>query len=234
MINIAIVEDDKSYIQQLEEYLKRYEAEIGKELNITYFSDGLHIVENYKAEFDIILMDIKMSHMDGMTAAEKVREIDPEVIIIFITETPQYAIQGYTVGALDYILKPISYFAFSQRLEKAIIRITHRATHYITIVFKDGVQKINVENIYYVEIDNHTLTYHTKDGTYYNSGTLKDLEEKLTDVGFFRSHRYFLVNLRYIEGIQENCAIVNGKKLLISRARKAAFLEAFLDYIREV
>lgn len=120
MINIAVVEDDNTYLKQIESYLKKYELENDLNFKISFFTDGFQITENYKATFDLILMDIKMKHMNGITTAEKIRSRDQEVIIIFITNTSQYAIKGYKVNALDYILKPISYFSFTQCLKKAI------------------------------------------------------------------------------------------------------------------
>ena len=84
--------------------------------SITHFSDGDEIALGYKGGYDLILMDIEMTFLDGMSAAEEIRRADPEVLIIFITNSPQYAIKGYAVQALDYILKPLSYYAFCQRM----------------------------------------------------------------------------------------------------------------------
>ena len=101
MVRIAIVEDEDIYIKQLTEYMKRYQQESGEEINVTVYRDGDGIISKYKAQFDIILMDIQMKFMDGMTAAEEIRKTDSEVIIIFITNMTQYAIRGYEVDALD-------------------------------------------------------------------------------------------------------------------------------------
>lgn len=120
MIKIAIVEDEQLYAKQLHEYLRKYEKENGEAIEVTIYSDGDQIVEKYQSQYDIILMDIEMKFMDGMSAAEEIRKIDTEVVIIFITNMTQYAIRGYAVDALDYVLKPVSYFALSQRLNRAI------------------------------------------------------------------------------------------------------------------
>ena len=104
MIRLALVEDDELYRSQLREYINKYSAVSGEKFTVTEFSDGDEIALGYKAVYDIILMDIEMKFMDGMMAAEEIRKVDTEVIIIFITNSPQYAIKGYAVDALDYVL----------------------------------------------------------------------------------------------------------------------------------
>ena len=101
MIHLAIVEDEQLYIDQLTEYIHRYEAEKKLKFKISVFSDGAEIVEDYKGVYDIIFLDIQMKFMNGMDAAEKIRELDPNVVIIFITNMTQYAVRGYEVDALD-------------------------------------------------------------------------------------------------------------------------------------
>lgn len=123
MIRVAIVEDEASYMKQFQKYLAQYAKESGEEFDIVTFTDGDEIAGGYKSVYDIILMDVQMRFMDGMSAAEEIRKVDPEVVIIFITNMSQYAIRGYAVDALDYVLKPVSYFAFSQRLDRAIARM---------------------------------------------------------------------------------------------------------------
>lgn len=104
--------------------------EYGEQLSVTVFHDGDEISSGYKAQFDIILMDIEMKFVNGMSAAEEIRKVDSEVTIIFITNTPQYAVRGYEVGALDYILKPVPYFTFSQKLNRAVQKIKKRSKMY--------------------------------------------------------------------------------------------------------
>ena len=123
MLRIATVEDDTNDLEALRTHLKRYEKENGLKFLITEFRDGEDIVTDYSADYDLILMDIEMAFLNGMKAAEKIRELDKDVVIIFITNMPQYAIQGYKVNALDYMLKPISYFSFSESMGRALHRV---------------------------------------------------------------------------------------------------------------
>ena len=209
MIKIAIVEDEAMYAKQLEEFLHQYEAENHEAFDITIYSDGDQIVNKYKSQFDIILMDVEMKFMDGMSAAEEIRKMDSEVVIIFITNMAQYAIRGYAVDALDYVLKPVSYFAFSQRLNRAIERMKKREAKVIMVNIKGGMVRINIANIYYIESQGHTMN-------------------------FFRGNKGYLINLKHVDRIQDNCAVVKGKELVLSRARKKEFMEALTRYWGEV
>lgn len=234
MLRVAVVEDDKTYAAQLKEYLARYGTETNHKLSVTLFSDGEDIVTGYSAEFDIILMDVEMTFMDGMTAAEKIREKDSEVVIIFITNMPQYAIQGYRVDALDYVLKPISYFAFSQRIDRALTRVKKKEVNYITVAQKGGRKKLNVEKICYVEVRDHDLIYHSTDGEVVTKGSMKEVEDALDETKFFRCNRCYLVNLEYVEDFRGNDVTVASDVIQVSRGRKKAFLDALNDYMNEV
>lgn len=234
MIHLAIVEDEELYIQQLTEYLERYQKESGNEFKVTRFQDGDEIAEEYTGDYDIILMDIQMKFMDGMTAAERIRKVDQEVIIMFITNMTQYAIRGYEVDALDYMVKPVEYFAFSQKLDRAIERMRRRDKQYISIPIEVGVRKLDIEDIYYVESQGHNLIYNTKMGEFTSRGTMKELENIMIPYGFFRSNKGYIVNMKYVDGMQENCCVIRGEQLPVSRAKRKEFLEALVDYMSEV
>lgn len=234
MIKIAIVEDEQLYAKQLHEYLRKYEKENGEAIEVTIYSDGDQIVEKYQSQYDIILMDIEMKFMDGMSAAEEIRKIDTEVVIIFITNMNQYAIRGYAVDALDYVLKPVSYFALSQRLNRAIGRMRKRESKMIMVNMKGGIVRLNIANIYYIESQGHTLILHTILGDYETSGTMKEMESKLLGMNFCRGNKGYLINLQHVDGISDGCAIVKDEKLILSRARKKEFMEALTKYWGEV
>lgn len=231
MIRIAIVDDEPSSIEQLKNYILQYQRERGWEISIASFTDGDEIVENYKAEYDIILLDIEMKFMDGMTAASVIRENDPEVIIIFITNMAQYAIKGYTVNATDYVLKPVSYFSFSQSLDKAIGRINRKVSNFIAVGIKGGTVKLNIADICYVESQGHRLIFYTRTEEYVTFATMKEIEEKLQYFHFFRCNKGSLLNLAFVDGVQDGCVIINGERLAISRARKKEFMEELTNYL---
>lgn len=230
MIRIALVEDDLQYRTQLKEYIAQYAAASGQEIRVTEFSDGDEIALHYKAEYDIILMDIEMTFMDGMTAAEEIRQKDQDVVIIFITNSPQYAIKGYAVDALDYVLKPVSYFAFSQRLERAIKRMKRREEKYFTLTTRDGTHRIAYSHLYYVESSGHDLYYHTAEGILQTTGSMREAESQFAGEHFARCNQCYLVNLQYADAVTDEEVVVQGEKLRFSRSRKKSFLEALNVY----
>lgn len=234
MIRIALVEDDRNYIEILKSFLKKYEKESNQKLKISIFTDGEDIVTEYKADYDIILMDIEMMFMDGMTAAEKIRALDSEVVIIFITNMPQYVMDGYKVDALDYVLKPLTYFALSQRIDRALSRLKHRTKQFIMITLKGGMQKLDVSRIKYIEVQNHDSIIYTRDGSFTTKETLSNLEKSIGSTRFFRCNKCYLVNLEYVDGIQNYDIIIGNDTIQVSRARKKEFMDALNDYINEV
>ena len=119
MIRVAIVEDEAAVRDQLMGYVQRYMRQYDAQIEVTMFTDGVEILEEYRPVYDIIFLDVEMQHLDGMETASRIRALDSDVLLIFITNMAQYAIKGYAVGALDYVLKPVPYFAFSQQLQKA-------------------------------------------------------------------------------------------------------------------
>lgn len=234
MIRIAIVEDEVSYQEQLIEFLRKFEQDWGRNFDIKTYSDGDQFIGKYKAQYDIILMDVQMPLMDGMTAAEEIRKVDSEVVIIFITNMAQFAIKGYAVDALDYVLKPISYFSFSQRLNRAIDRMKKREARYITIRVKKGGIRLKISDIYFVESQSHKLIFNTKDGEFVTTGTMKDLEKELSSFPFFRGHKGYLINLEHVDGMKDSCAVVRGGEIPVSRTKRKEFMEALADYWGEM
>ena len=231
MVRIALVDDDPGYLEQMKRYLDRYERESGEKFSISVFSDGDEILEGYSASYDIILMDIAMTFVDGMKAAERIREMDSEVVIIFIS---QYAMKGYSVDALDYVLKPLSYYAFSQRIDRAIARMHRRSKKYIMVSVKGGIRKLDVSKITFVEVQDHDLIYHTTTETLLTKGTLAEAAERLDSRQFFRCGKSHLINLEFVEGVQSTNILMGDTVLQVSRNRRKALLDALNDYINEV
>ncbi|WEV59092.1 LytTR family DNA-binding domain-containing protein [Bifidobacterium sp. ESL0728] len=231
-IRIGVVEDEPAACQKVLDYLNRYQSENSENFTVSVFDDGAKIVEGYRPIYDILLLDIEMKQMDGMEAARRIRKVDSSVVIVFITNASQYAINGYEVQALSYLLKPVPYFAFSQEIKRSIETVRRQADD--SMLFEAGSQRTRVElkSIVYIESIRHTIIIHTLDGKLSITSTLKELEAQLDGHDFFRSNSCYLVNLRHVTGIEDqDCIMSNGERLRISRPRKKAFVAALAGYI---
>ena len=212
MIRVAVVEDDAEVQGVLQEYIRRYTRQYGTEFEVSIFADGVDILDNYRAVYDIIFLDVEMKHLDGMTTAE-------------------YAIRGYSVGALDYVLKPVPYFAFSQQLLKAVSRLEKRAKHYLTVPVEGGLRRLDTASIYYLESEGHRVNFYTDEGDFSAPGALKTFEEKLADCPFARCNSGYLVNLAQVRELRQSTVQVGPCELQVSRPKRKAFLAALTDYI---
>lgn len=230
MIRIAIVEDDPKAVELLRSYLAHYEQDAGVKTEVTVYTDGAEAVDHYTPIYDVLLLDIEMPHLDGMTAAGWIRASDPDVIMIFITNMAKYAIKGYEVGALDFVLKPVTYFAFALKMDKAVAALKSREQRSLLVPTEDGVLRLSTHEITYIEVIDHRLQIHTERRVYTMPGTLAGMEETLKGTNFARCNKGYLVNLRHVAEIKGNSVVVGGAELLISRRRREEFLAAVSAY----
>lgn len=231
MAKIAVVEDNAAVRQELCGFIAQYAQESGQLLEVTPFADGSQIVEPYRPGFDIIFLDIEMPTLGGMPTAERIRLLDPDVVLIFVTNMAQYAIRGYEVDALDFVLKPVSYYQFSTKLDRALQRICRRRGGQITLQVGGGVQLLATDDILYLETRDRLLHYHTTTGTWSVRGSLLKAEKDLTAYHFARCNQCYLVNLRHVRGVQADFVQVGEERLEISRRQRVAFLAAVAAYV---
>jgi DNA-binding LytR/AlgR family response regulator len=138
MLQIAIVEDEQDYRKQIRNYIQQFAVVYKNKFNIVEFINGKEVMDSYTMNYDIILLDIEMPMQNGMETAKQIRNIDQDVIIIFITNMAQYAVNGYEVDALDFILKPINYESFSVRFLRAINRIKKKKNGQVVLSVKES------------------------------------------------------------------------------------------------
>lgn len=185
----------------------------------------------YQPVYDLVFLDMEMPNMDGMTTARKIREVDSDVILVFVTRMAQYALKGYEVRAMDFLVKPLDYDAFELRMDLLIRRIPVQKDRSLLLSTKEGMRKIPVDRLIYVEVNRHKMYFHTEDGVFETSDTMKWVEEQLEGAAFFRCDQSFLVNLRFVTWVGPKELLAGGNLLKISRPRRKLFLQALADYI---
>lgn len=231
MYKINLLEDDDGAAKTLSDFLHKYAADKGVEISVTRFSNAFDFLETYQFDADIIFFDIEMPGMSGMEAAKKIREKDENAIIVFATNLAQYAVEGYSVSAFDFILKPFSYPEMELKFGRIFNELSHKERQAtITINRKGAMTVISIGNILYVEIKNHALVYHLLDGEISSWGSLSSAAEKLVPHHFAFANACYLVNLAHVKGIQGNEVVIGKETLPISKGKRKGFLSELALY----
>lgn len=230
MIDIAIVEDNENEKNRLSECIANYLQKNKRSYKTEWFQTSEDFIEKYNSRFDLIFMDIQLPGMDGLRVCKKLRGFDAEVPIIFVTNMAQMASKGYSVNALDFIVKPISYDNFHLAMSRAIDRIDRNNDDTLTVRTSDGFIKMGLSSIKYVEVLNHNLIYHTENGVVSTYGSLKEIEKLLLSAGFFKCNRCYLINIKHVTALNGLTVSIGKDQLQISRLRRKDFLEAFANY----
>ena len=230
MVRIAIVEDEQEQADRLQSHIRRYGEEHQIGTQVTVCSNVITFLEQYKAEFDIVFMDIMMPMMNGMDAAHLLREKDDNVMLIFVTSMRQYALQGYDVAAADFIVKPVPYAEFTLKFTRALAKLPQTKAEDLLLRTEGGFVRLTADRIRYVEVRGHHCAYHTDTSTYQQYQTMKAVEDALPKDRFARCNNFLLVNLAFVEIIEDMTVWVAGEALPISHPRKKPFSDAFARF----
>ena len=230
-MKIAIVDDERRATDLIESYIKQFGEENHRIMEIKVFHNPNTFLEQYRSDYDLILMDIEMPGLDGIQTARELRRTDPNVILIFITNMAQYAINGYEVDAVDYVVKPVSYPDFAMKMQKALRYISQKKEARITLETSEGKVTISIPDIHYIEVVRHYLEFHTIHGIIKTRGVMKEAEALFKEHHFVRCNHGYLVNLKYVDALNGNMVQVAGDELLVSRNKKNEFLMEFTKYV---
>lgn len=233
MLRVAIVEDQPQDAANLAKCLEMFSQEKGVEFHVRMFTDGMELIEDDKAEFDLIFLDIEMPHLSGMRTAELIRLKDKSVCIIFVTNVAKYAIQSYEVDAFDYVMKPLRYQLFVNKLKKAVNYVELHRQSYVWIEAHEGLARVPVSEVSVVEKDKNYIVYHSLERDYRERGTLANAEQKLQGKGFAKANGGCLVNLLYVTGMGKDTVRVRETDIPVSRQMRKGFQELLMDYIRD-
>lgn len=234
MYKVALCEDETVFSEAQKKICHSIFTRLNIEYHISVFqnsNDFLRAFMNQGKRYDLLLLDILMDGTDGMTLARRIRETDKEITIIFITSSPDYALQGYDVNALHYLMKPVD----SEKLERLINADFHSrfSNNFFLFETRDGKQRVAVKDIICLETAGRRVAVTTREGLLYVSGKLIDLLNELPKEQFTRCHQAYAVNIRNIRELTKQDAIaVNGKAIPVSRTFMKNVQKAFVRQMR--
>lgn len=233
MPHIAIVEDEPEAGDVLASFIARYADEKDTELTVTRFGNAMDFELTHQ-RFDLVFMDIQMPGINGMEAAQLMRTYDTETPIIFVTNLAQYAVKGYEVDALDFIVKPVSYFDFRMRMDKAMRRIRRNGGRSIAIGTRDGMRVVALSDIAYVEVSKHDLSYHLvgEESPLVVYGSLVAFEQEVEGGPFVRISNSCLVNMNRVRAVRGNELVMHdGTVLYFSRSKKREAVATITSFL---
>lgn len=200
---IAVCEDDALEQTRMKHFVNKSSFDV----EIDFFQSAELFLEKFvPGKYDLLVMDILLGNMTGIDATKKVRTIDTEVPVVFTTSSLAYALEGYRLGVLKYIEKPVKLEDVEDMLQLAI-KLKHKVT---TLDIQNDNSNFDSDenNIMYIEQDGHNVTFYHKNGNHYSQRQkLDDVEEKISSDYFFRSHKSFLVNLRFVKSIDKDLMV---------------------------
>lgn len=233
MYRILIVEDTPAEADALKSCLHRYQMERGEALAVATIGSALEFAER-RPKADLILMDIDMPGMSGMEAAELLRGYDDQTLLVFVTNLAQYAIRGYSVDALGFVVKPVSYDDLSLCMDRAMRELARQSGATVSLPTPEGRRVVNVRSICYIDMLRHDLYYHL-DGEAEPlrlRGSMRQAEDELGPQGFLRISSGCLINMAQVKLIRQGSVVMgDGTELYFSRAKRKGCLEALADYV---
>lgn len=232
MYRILIVEDDDREAMRLSSLLERYGTEYGKEFQIRCRTSAFDLPEE-AGTADLVFLDIELPGTDGMKAARELRASGTDVPIIFCTNLAQYAVAGYAVSALDFIVKPVDYSALTLRMERAVHAMDSRHGQTLSVRAKEGVRIFRACDLVLVETRGHNIVYRLKDGTELTvRKALREAATELPSPPFLQTSSGSLINMAYVTGIEGSKIVLeDGADVFMSRSKRKGCLEALARYL---
>ena len=230
MIKIAVVEDEIQVQQKMCSFVAKFCKHVAVEFLVDCFGDGNEFLTAYRNDYDVVFMDIQLGDTNGFETAKRLRQINGDVIIIFVTNLSQFALKGYEVSALDFLVKPVSYEVFALKMQRVVDKLKLEKD-VVAINFAGGVMNLPLATVKYIETEGHAVVFHTVDGIYKTYASLKTIEKQISSPTFFKCNSCYLINLKYVRGINGFDLYIGDETLQISRARKSEFIEVLNKYL---
>ena len=233
MLSIAVCDDEVIECCNMAKRIKEIMEEMKMPCIIRQFQSGGELLQTLES-FDVVFLDIIMRDLDGMKTAQILREKASDKILIFVSSSREYVFEAYDVEAFQYLLKPVDDRKLKNVLQKAIVKTQSRSQEFIIVSRERQKKKLFLDDIYYFEIKGRIVDAHGPEGifTYYEQ--IGELENKIRDKGFFRCHKSYLINLKYVDGYsRKEVVLENGEKIVIAKRRYDEFVQEMLKVMRK-
>lgn len=234
-MRLAICDDNKVELSRLTHFIDKYKISRHIDCDYAVFYSGFDLISALEKgeHFDVYCLDIIMPAFSGIDAAREIRTIDKNAPIIFLTSSPDFAIESYSVKAANYILKPVMIDVLFQSLDDILEQISQKSPDMLVLKSTEGIQKILISNIVYIEVIGRKVFYHLI------SGRLVECTESISAVydtllpygNFIRPHRSYIVNMNYIDAMDTSSITMQTEAVIpIAQGKAKEIREAYLEY----
>lgn len=231
MIMIGICDGEQMIRSQISGYVRRYQEETGMEVQLLAYSSGEKLLKNYMLDLDVIFLEVPFgkslkSEISGLDVARRMRGMDAGVRIVFLTTVLSWVLQAYEVGADNYLLKPLDYGRFCREISRVCEAKSSLETMSFVEQNKNGVYKIYLQQIRYIETFEKNTRIHLKKEAIVSYRKMKQHEQLMEGTSLVRCHAGFIVNLRYFQKMEGSLLyLTDGTAIPVSRSKKAVVLE---------
>lgn len=233
MLWIAVCDDEVMECSQIAAKIRGILEEMDVSCTIRQFYSGQELLQSSES-FDMIFLDVIMDGLDGMRTAQIAREKAFDKLLVFISASRDYVFDAYDVEAFQYLLKPIEDKKLKRVLQKAVLKTQERSQAFIIVSRDRQKKKLFLDDIYYFEIRGRMIDAHGTGGIFSYYEQIGLLERELQGKGFFRCHKSYLVNLKYVDVYnRQELVLDNGERIAIARRRYEEFCREILKYMRE-
>ncbi|MBR4054896.1 MAG: response regulator transcription factor [Clostridia bacterium] len=213
--HIALCDDDAVQREYLADLVSAWAAEAGLDVRLALFPSGEAFLARDLGQFSILLLDIEMPGMDGITLARGVRERNETAVIVFITGYAEYIAEGYDVSALHYLMKPVDKSKLFSVLEKAV-KTLDKNGKLLPLELGGELVMLPLRDLRYIEVQGNYVTFHGKQAYKVKMPLVE--ARALLDERFFRTGRSFLVNLHYVRKVTKtDVYLATGEQIPLSR-----------------
>lgn len=234
MLKIAICDDDVQELSRISDLLIQYKTEKNAAMKYDAFGAAVELLEAMKRQaYDVLLLDVLMPGMSGITAAHEIRGFDPAVKIVFLTSSPEFAVESYAVNAHYYLLKPGTTDKLFPILDRIFLE-KDRTEEALSIVQPSGLIRLPIGRIEFLEVYGKRLMFHFDDGSVKEiRGSISEFEDKLLcKDSFLKVHRSFIINMEYVQSLNaRDLTTLAGKTVPVSRLLHSQVKEVYMQFL---
>lgn len=237
-MKVAICDDEKFHRDYIQKMLAEYRTPDGQRIGIDIFNNAIELISAMKQNnYNALFLDVIMPAFSGLDAARDIRLDNSGIPIVFLTSSPEFAVESYRVRAFDYLMKPVNSGDLFKTLDRIFALTKTQVKEYLTITHSKGSFVLPYDQLEFVEINNRVLSFHTVDGEIQSiAGRLSDYEKMILDIPqFIKVHRSYIINMSNMKSFNKSSfTTVTGEVIPVSRNIAREVQDKYLNYLKMV